>query len=141
MVQKTYCLSYCLALLLHLFSVCAIGDSPLTICILSCRLAHALASSFNFQGQVKKIFYILSDDKIGSGPRLKPHSLSKPAISDPNTDQPMETDSAEAEGDSGNTESTKQPPKQLSLSSKLAAQTVKRKASEPAEAGNSKSRR
>ncbi len=53
------------------------------------RLAHMLAGSFNFQGKVKKIFYVLSDDKIGSGPRLKPGVLAqKPAVDE----TPMETD-------------------------------------------------
>lgn len=52
-------------------------------------MAHLLAGSFNFQGKVKKIFYVLSDDKIGSGARLKPGILAqKPAVEE----TPMETD-------------------------------------------------
>jgi len=34
-----------------------------------------LASSFNFRGRLKQLFYVLTDDKIGSGPRPAPHSL------------------------------------------------------------------
>jgi hypothetical protein len=57
--------------------------------LLCSRLAHLLAGSFNFQGKVKKIFYVLSDDKIGSGARLKPGILAqKPAVDE----TPMETD-------------------------------------------------
>ncbi len=56
--------------------------------LLSCRLAHLLAGSFNFQGKVKKTFYVLSDDKIGSGARLKPGILAKK----PSTDEAMDTD-------------------------------------------------
>ncbi len=93
------------------------------------RLAHLLAGSFNFQGKVKKIFYVLSDDKIGSGARLKPGILAKK----PNTDEtPMDTDVvvvehagdvAEVQGPSG---SARTIPLQT-LSQKLAA---KRKATE-----------
>ncbi len=57
--------------------------------LISFRLAHLLAGSFNFQGKVKKIFYVLSDNKIGSGARLKPGVLAqKPAVDE----TPMETD-------------------------------------------------
>jgi hypothetical protein len=72
-----------------------------------CRLAHALASSFNFQGRVKKTFYVLTDDKVGAGPQLRPNSLAKDSgksandsgksvgqgtSRDTDTAQPMETD-------------------------------------------------
>lgn len=39
------------------------------------RSAYRLASSFNFRGRLKQLFYVLTDDKIGSGPRPAPHSL------------------------------------------------------------------
>jgi len=52
-------------------------------------LAHLLAGSFNFQGKVKKTFHVLSDDKIGSGARLRPGILSKKLGND---ETPMETD-------------------------------------------------
>jgi hypothetical protein len=101
---------------------------------LTYRLAHALASSFNFQGRVKKTFFVLTDDKVGAGPRLRPQSGLKPAEKD--TAQPMETDSEVV---------PVQPPAkqhELTLSAKLAA---KRKATEPADgsgtSGNAKSRR
>ncbi len=56
------------------------------------RLAHLLAGSFNFQGKVKRTFYVLSDDKVGSGARLKPGVLAQKPV-DVNVDQsPMETD-------------------------------------------------
>ncbi len=96
---------------------------------LTFRLAHALASSFNFQGRVKKTFFVLTDDKVGAGPRMRPQSGLKPAEKD--TAQPMETDSEVV---------PVQP--ELTLSAKLAA---KRKATEPADgsgtSGNAKSRR
>ncbi len=90
---------------------------------------------------MKKIFYILSDDKTGAGPRLQPHSLSKPVANEPTAYQPMETDSSEVSVSDVGDSVTTEPTQQLSLSSKLAAQAAKRKASEPADARNSKSRR
>ncbi len=73
------------------------------------RLAHALASSFNFQGRVLKTFYVLTDDKVGAGPRLRPQSLNKDSDKDQGTSskesnvateasQPMETDAVESAG-------------------------------------------
>ncbi len=64
-------------------------------------MAHALASSFNFQGRVKKTFYVLTDDKVGAGPRLRPQSLNKDSEKSSGSTskeindaaQPMETDS------------------------------------------------
>jgi len=35
----------------------------------NCRLAQALAGSFNFQGRIKKTFYVLADGKTTTGPR------------------------------------------------------------------------
>jgi hypothetical protein len=94
------------------------------------RLAHALASSFNFQGRVKKTFYVLTDDKIGSGPRLRPHSLAKESSKDPEPASNMETDSSSASSDPAPTGGTVPsqpvvPQTGMSLSAKLAA---KRKA-------------
>ena len=73
------------------------------------RLAHALASSFNFQGRVLKTFYVLTDDKVGAGPRLRPQSLNKGSDKGQGTSskeisvaaeasQPMETDTNESAG-------------------------------------------
>jgi hypothetical protein len=42
------------------------------------RLAYRLAGSFNFRGRLRQLFYVLTDDKIGSGPRPAPHSLQNP---------------------------------------------------------------
>jgi hypothetical protein len=99
------------------------------------RAAYLLARSFNFQGRVKKIFYVLTDDKIGSGPRLKPGVLSqKPAPDD--TASPMETD---ADTGSGST-SQPPPPQQPSLAAKLAAQANKRKATETPDSADSAAR-
>jgi hypothetical protein len=101
------------------------------------RLAHALASSFNFQGRVLKTFYVLTDDKVRVGPRLRPQSLNKDSAKGQGTSsteasvtteasQPMETDTIESQpvavapASSGG----------LSLSAKLAA---KRKNSDGAE--------
>jgi hypothetical protein len=99
------------------------------------RLAHALAKSFNFQGHVKKIFYVLTDDKVGAGPRLRPNALADTSVTEPTADQPMETDTSEV-AVVDNSEST---PQQPSLSAKLSA--LKRKAAEPADPGTSKARR
>jgi hypothetical protein len=98
------------------------------------RLAHALAGSFNFQGRVKKIFHVLTDDKVGAGPRLRPQSLVKPISSD--QAQPMETDTEQNEVAIIDTPGASQKP---TLSAKLAAH--KRKAAEPTDAGVAKARR
>ncbi len=87
-------------------------------------MAHALASSFNFQGRVKKTFYVLTDDKVGAGPRLRPQALLKPA--DVEATQPMEVDGVSSQQG----QLPKQPLPELTLAAKLAA--AKRKASEPA---------
>jgi hypothetical protein len=102
-------------------------------------LAHALASSFNFQGRVKKIFHVLTDDKVGAGPRLRPHALVDTSVNEPATDQPMETDTDTSEVVVVNSAEGNQ--QTSSLSAKLAAQALKRKAAEPANPGFSKSRR
>jgi len=88
------------------------------------RKAYLLAGAFNFQGRVKKTFYVLTDDKIGSGPRLKPGVLSKkPAAEKQDSDSTMETD-ASAE------DVATQQPAPVTLAAKLAAQSSKRKADE-----------
>ncbi len=95
-------------------------------------MAHLLAGSFNFQGKVKKTFYVLSDDKIGSGARLKPGVLAKKPSND---ETPMETDivivaeSETVQGTSTGGGSARTAPL-MSLSQKLAA---KRKATESLE--------
>jgi hypothetical protein len=44
-----------------------------------CRRAYALCSSFNnFHGKMRSMFYILSDDHIGSTPKPAPGSQAKP---------------------------------------------------------------
>jgi hypothetical protein len=107
----------------------------------SSRLAHALASSFNFQGRVKKTFYVLTDDKVGSGPRLRPQALAKDQSKDQNKDaepaNSMEVDTpavtpAADPAPSGSSNSVG-----MTLSAKLAA---KRKASDAVDSP-SKSRR
>jgi hypothetical protein len=116
------------------FNVYLTGSATIHFSILChlFRLAHALARSFNFQGRVKKIFHVLTDDKVGAGPRLLPNSLSKPATSDPA--QPMETDTDSSEVAIVDPPEISQPP---SLSAKLAAQ--KRKAAETADGSAAKS--
>jgi hypothetical protein len=116
------------------------------------RLAHMLASSFNFQGKVKKTFFVLTDDKVGSGPRLRPGALSQAqAPVEVDEPQPMDTDSQDksssASTDPVNTPSPKpsgsgspKPPSTPSLASKLAAQAVKRKAADPPNLPASKQR-
>jgi hypothetical protein len=94
-------------------------------------MAHLLASSFNFQGRVKKTFYVLTDGKVGSGPRLRPGSLSQEPT--PEEAQPMETDSTEQSTSSSKTplKTPSKATKTSTLASKLAAQAVKRKATDP----------
>jgi len=44
------------------------------------RNAYRIAGSFNnFHGRLTTIFYLLSDDKVGSTPRFKPGSKAKPS--------------------------------------------------------------
>jgi hypothetical protein len=104
------------------------------------RSAHLLASSFNFQGRVRKLFYVLTDDKIGSGPRLRPGVLAKkPADDNASSDQPMETD---ADVDAAALTKSISPPK--TLAAKLAQAQKKRKATEQADqtdVGRSKAKR
>ncbi len=106
------------------------------------RSAHLLASSFNFQGRVQKLFYVLTDDKIGSGPHLCPGVLAKkPADNDTTSSQPMETD---ADADAADlTKSVSTP--QTSASKLAQAQLAKkRKAAEQADqadVGRSKAKR
>jgi hypothetical protein len=105
-----------------------------------------LASSFNFQGKVQKTFYVLTDDKVGAGPRLRPQALlkdqdkdrdkgqdpsSKPTGQD--TPQPMDTDQLQGQPQ----QPAVDPPRSISLSAKLAA---KRKATDTGESA-SKARR
>ncbi len=96
-------------------------------------MAHLLAGSFNFQGKVKKTFYVLSDDKIGSGARLRPGVLAeKKSVVD---ETPMETDVeivAETEAVQGTSSGSARTVPLQTLSQKLAA---KRKASDNSDAG------
>jgi hypothetical protein len=95
------------------------------------RLAQALASSFNYQGRVRKTFYVLSDDKVVAGVRRTP--LASKSSTSTETVQPMETDS----------EPTVAPvvpsqPSQPTLAAKLSASLAnKRKATEPPEQSGS----
>jgi hypothetical protein len=60
--------------------------------ILACdflfRSAYKLAGSFNFRGRLRQLFYVLTDDRVGSGPRPAPHSLQFPGQPDSRNDQP-----------------------------------------------------
>jgi len=107
--------------------------------IVFCRLAHALARSFNFQGRVNKIFYVLKDDKVGSGPRLQPQSLLKPPtvdLTDESTDMDVDISTVQPES-AGETSQAAKPtqPSSQTPSAKLAALATKRKASEPLASG------
>jgi hypothetical protein len=45
------------------------------------RRAYALCSSFNnFHGKMRAMFYVLSDDHIGSTPKPAPGSLAEPSV-------------------------------------------------------------
>ncbi len=98
--------------------VCQIIIFIFAVCF---RAAHLLASSFNFQGRVKKLFYVLTDDKVGSGPRLKPGVLSKGPVTVQDHVQPMETDHDNPEAAQPSEQSTsKADAPGLSLAAKLA---------------------
>ncbi len=114
-----------------------------------------LASSFNFQGKVKKTFYVLTDDKVGSGPRLRPGALSQASSQNvTEANEPMDTDTQDSHEQSNSTAAghpSAHSPKQSSskspqaaptpsLASKLAAQSVKRKAADPPGPPTSKQR-
>ncbi len=96
------------------------------IAVFIIRLAQALASSFNFQGRVRKTFYVLSDDKVIVGGRRQ---LSAQAPAGAESAQPMETDSP----DTAPSTVTKAPSTSTqSLAAKLSANLAnKRKATEP----------
>jgi len=65
---------------------------------------------------LRQIFYILTDDKIGSGPRPAPHSLHLPGQSDKTSDKQSEgsgnlvgaeaTSGSSGQGGTGGAEST-----------------------------------
>jgi hypothetical protein len=88
-------------------------------------MAHALASSFNFQGRVKKTFYVLTDDKVGAGPRLRPQALLKDASTggESSSSQAESMDQSAPNGTVSKPASKPAPEssKGLSLSAKLAA--------------------
>jgi len=84
-----------------------------------------LAGAFNFQGRVRKTFYVLTDDKIGSGPRLKPGVLAQKPVAESGDGAPMETDADSVEDESPPPAVTP-----MTLAAKLAAQSNKRKATE-----------
>jgi hypothetical protein len=95
-------------------------------------LAQALASSFNFQGRVKKTFYLLSDDKVTVGSRARVTATAATAaekdVAEKDAVQAMETD-----GDVAPVPA-KAPSGAQSLAAKLSANlAAKRKASEPAD--------
>jgi hypothetical protein len=63
----------------------------LTKSVLLFRRAYRIAGSFNnFHGRLSVIFYILSDDKVGSTPRFKPGSKAKPAQMEVDDDEVTE---------------------------------------------------
>ncbi len=95
------------------------------------RLAQALASSFNFQGRVRKTFYVLSDDKVVAGVRRPPQtSQASKSSTETEADQPMETDTTETVAPIV----PSQPPGAQSLAAKLSANlAIKRKTTEPPE--------
>jgi hypothetical protein len=90
-----------------------------------------LASSFNFQGRVKKTFYLLSDDKVTIGQRSRATAATATAdknVAEKDVVQAMETDSDVAPVPA------KGPTRAQSLAAKLSASlAAKRKASEPAD--------
>ncbi len=104
-----------------------------------------------------KIFYVLTDDKVGAGPRLPPQSLSKPATIDL-TEEAMDTDvtpgnSAESQSEvtevTSETSKAVQPQQQSqpqplqstsTPSAKLASLAAKRKSADPINTEAAKSR-
>ncbi len=45
--------------------------------------AYKLAGSFNMRGRLRQLFFVLTDDNIGSEPRPEPNSLQDPPTSFP----------------------------------------------------------
>jgi hypothetical protein len=83
------------------------------------------------RGKLRRLFYVLSDDHIGSGPRPAPHSLEDPVEKVSETDHDHDHDYA----GSGANEAMDQEMQSTSN------QTVKRKATNTGEAVRGKSRR
>jgi hypothetical protein len=109
-------------------------------CFVFTRLAQALASSFNFQGRVRKTFYVLSDDKVIVGGRRQLQASQAPANTD--SSQPMDTDTSDP-SDPGPTTAPKAAPAAQTLAAKLSANlAMKRKATDPPDnpAGSDKSK-
>jgi hypothetical protein len=96
------------------------------------RLAQALASSFNYQGRVRKTFYVLSDDKVVAGVRRTP--LASKSSTSTETVQPMETDTEPAVAPVVPSQPTGAPTLAAKLSASLAN---KWKATEPPEQSGS----
>jgi hypothetical protein len=97
------------------------------------RLAQALASSFNFQGRVRKTFYVLSDDKVVTGLRRQPQP-PKAATTETEEGQPMETDTPEATNQAAPNVAPQTQSVAQTLAAKLSANLAnKRKATEPPE--------
>jgi hypothetical protein len=66
------------------------------------RRAYRIAGSFNnFHGRLSTIFFILSDDKVGSTPRFKPGSKAK--LMEVDDDEVTEVAVSEAGGSSSGT--------------------------------------
>ncbi len=99
------------------------------------RLAQALASSFNYQGRVRKTFYVLSDDKVVAGVRRTP--LASKSSTSTETVQPMETDTEPAVAPVVPSQPS-HPTGVPTLAAKLSASLAnKRKATEPPEQSGS----
>ncbi len=91
-----------------------------------------MASSFNFQGRVRKTFYLLSDDKVIAGFRRQPQT-QKPAA-EAEAGQPMETDTIDTTETVSPAVAPQPVPGTQTLAAKLSASLAqKRKATDPPE--------
>ncbi len=98
------------------------------------RLAQALASSFNFQGRVRKTFYLLSNDKVVAGFRRQPQSQTQKAVAEVEAGQPMETDTIDTTETVSPAVAPQPAPGTQTLAAKLSANLAqKRKATDPPE--------
>ncbi len=56
------------------------------ILTLNYSAAYRLAGSFNMRGRLRQLFFVPTDDNVGSGPRPEPNSLQDPPTFTPQSD-------------------------------------------------------
>ncbi len=101
--------------------------------------AYRLAGAFNMRGRLRQLFFVLSDDNVGSGPRPEPNSLQDPPTLFPQAEL-VEMAVEQIRQDHMYTASpTATPPSSQKAASRSETPGSKRKQPDaPAKAGNSK---